>query len=161
MKNHNKTSCTIYLLSGYCPLFKAYLITDEEMKNPKFIRDVRSFAYVLGFLPSEWKNYLVEEYMAFSGVIVDKKTGQNVDLNMDVFEIDDDIHFEGSSKSISTANDTITGYFKRVCCTPCSNRPHVRCEARERFRVFATILRARNPGAAIRWGVANDNNSTK
>ncbi len=163
-KNHNnKNYCTACMLSGYCPLFRAYRISDEEMNSPDFVRDVRLFAYILGLLPSAWKDYLAEEYMAFPGVIVDKKTGRHVDLDMDVFEIDDDIHFEGSSESISTKGKNITDWFGRVCCTPCPDDvTRIRKESRERFKVFATILRARNPGAAVFWGMkgkaANDNN---
>jgi hypothetical protein len=37
--------------------------------------------------------------------------------------------------------------------------PHVRCEAWERVRILASILRARDPDAARMWGLraANDN----
>jgi hypothetical protein len=158
-------SCRDCLAEGICPLLFARLVSDKELGNPKFIRDVRNFAYLVGKLPSEWKEYLNDEYAAFRGIIIDK-CGCVVELDLEIFEVDDDTIFmpseeDESASNVTLQNNRFTNWFEEWCCTPCPEdvKPTVRKESRERVRVLATILRCRNEGASLLWGKepANDN----
>ena len=128
---------------GYCRYKETTLVTDQELSNSAFLRDVRKFANHLDMASSSWREFLADLYCQYPGCIVDA-SGQEVFLDMDVFE-----------------ERYIREWFRDWACTPPkeSTNPRLRVEARERIRVLATILRASFPKQAMLWGVipANDN----
>jgi len=127
----------------YCRNIKTRLVSDDEISNPEFIRDVRNFAYSLGVSSYYWRDYLNNLYRDYKGWI-ERSDGQDVFLNMRVFEF-----------------DTHRLWFRDFCCKPTRAhiRPYVRKEARGRAKILATILRATFPKKTMMWGVraANDN----
>ena len=135
--------CPACLLSGYCRRFNVRIVSDMELDNPEFIRDVRRAALEQGKTCDEWLEHMTNLYRDYPGRIVDSG-GAEVWLDMSDFE-----------------RSKIRYWFRDFCCTPCPTdvSPRVRREARERVRVLATILRAADPVAAQLWGVraANDN----
>lgn len=163
--NNYKYECRCKI-DGFCPLLFTRLVSDKELANPKFIRDVRNFIYSLGLSPKECKQYLTDEYAAFRGVIIDR-CGCVIQLDLEIFEVDEDTLFKPSEEKdsaheVTLQNNRYTNWFEEWCCTPCPEdvEPRVHKEARERVRVLATILRSRNEGASLRWGKeppANDN----
>jgi len=136
--------CSKCIAVGYCIRVTAKLVSDRELDNPAFIRDLRSYTSNLPVTYRQWRDYIVNEYRDYGGWIAGHYGGETF-LDMDVFE---------------TPN--IDYWFRSFCCTPCADdtTPRLRNEVRERVRVLATILRARNPQVAMLWGrmdAANDN----
>jgi hypothetical protein len=126
---------------GYCRKLNAHLVSDAELANPEFIRDVRTAADELCITRDQWRDHLSNLYRDYRGRILDRE-GNEVFLDMEVFE------------------KASPYWFRDFCITPRPGvRPRVRQAARERVRVMATILRAVFPDAAQFWGVcpANDN----
>lgn len=127
----------------HCRNIKAPLVSDSELNNPEFIRDVRNFAYSLNISSYHWREHLNNLYRDYKGWIVGYD-GKEAFLNMCIFE-----------------NERHRNWFRDFCCTPTRDRvrPYVRKEARGRAKILATILRATYPQSAMMWGVrpANDN----
>ena len=107
--------------------------------------------------PAEWLDYVLELLALLDGCIVDGR-GQPAYLSTEIFlptdqEIDDGVG--------AVIEYRMRNWFEETFATPVpeSVTPHVRIEAKERFRIVATILRARFPAQAAMWGVraANDN----
>ena len=127
----------------YCRNIKSQLVSDSELSDPEFIRDVRNFAHSLNISSYHWREYLNNLYRDYKGWI-EGPDGSEIFLNMRVFE------FEHARL-----------WFRQFCCTPTRDhiKPYVRREARGRAKIVATILRASFPDAAMMWGkrAANDN----
>ena len=133
--------CSCCVTLGYCRKLKSWIVTDEELNNPEFLRDVRITAGELGKTRDEWIEYLSNLYRDYPGRILDAQ-GEEVFLNMELLE------------------EASPYWFRDTCKAPLLRvTPRLRIEARERFRVMATILRACFPDKAQFWGVrpANDN----
>ena len=140
------------------------LVDDRELDNPAFLRDFKNFAAGLSLSPGRWVDYLSNEYMHFPGTIIHQ--GKQVSLDLEVFEVPEDDLFNTNDNPVTdhdaeVIHERLRNWFKEFC-RPCPAHvtPHVRKEARERVRVMATILRARNPKAAMLWGrmdAVNDN----
>lgn len=147
---------------GVCPVQRcagraSRLVSDTEINNSEFVRDVRNFAARLGVRPAEWLDRILELFAQFDGCIVNA-AHQPAHLTTDILlptdeEIDDD---KGA-----VIESRIRNWLEETFATPVPENvdPHVRVEARERFRIVASILRARFPSHAIGWGLrgANDN----
>lgn len=134
--------CGACIALGYCCQLRAKLVSDDELNNPEFIRDLRAWTYQLDIGPDHWLDYLSDQYRDYAGTVVDD--GEPVFLDLEELERPD-----------------IKYWFRDFCCTPCSPevKPRVRREARERVRVLATILRAVFPGHANSWGLRGDNDN--
>jgi len=130
----------------FCRNIKTRLVSDSELSNPEFIRDVRDFARSLGVSSYHWRDFLNNLYRDYQGWIP-RSDGREVFLNMRVFEF-----------------DNARNWFRDFCCRPTKNHvtPYVRREARGRAKILATILRAAYPEAAIMWGIraVNDNKAS-
>lgn len=135
--------CLYCLSNGYCRKLITPLVTDAELADPEFIRDLRNFASRLPLSYCDWLDGLSDLYKDYPGWIMGPDD-KEVMLDMEQFE-----------------QPNIQYWFRDFCCTPCPPNvtPRVRKEARERVRVLATILRARFHGDALMWGLraANDN----
>lgn len=126
---------------GYCRRVRVAIVTDRELSNGAFVFDVRSYAYSLRISHHRWHDAIIDLYRDFTGTFINEQ-GAPVDLNTEVFEC-----------------PSVAFWFRDNFCAPANANGHVRCEARERFRVAASILRAASPAQAAMWGVraANDN----
>lgn len=142
----NFSFCSACLTLGYCKKRLSRVVTDNEIKNAEFVRDVRSFAFRLGVHPTSWPDFIMDLYRSFPGRIVDSS---NREVFLETDEMLDD--------------PAIVGWFKDWACTAPSRTGalRVRKQAYERVRIVATILRAQHPGPAQFWGIrskaANDN----
>ena len=138
--------CTSCICLGYCIKRKSRLVSDREM-TPHFVRDLRMYAHSLSIPYTAWRDYITDEYRDYEGWVA-TPSGKETSLDMEVFE-----------------TDSIQYWFRDFCCTPCPDDivPYVKDSAPERVRILATILRARNPKAALMWGIraANDNDKDK
>lgn len=141
----NRALCFNCISQGYCKNEVARLVTDAEIANQHWVRDIRLFAATFSIQPCDWAEYLTNLYRDYLGWIIDP-TGSETFLNLDPL-------FEQNARF----------FFRDFCRAP---NPKANCFVRpqswERVRVLATILRARFPAEAQMWGVraANDNYKT-
>lgn len=128
---------------GYCRKSVVQIVSDKQIANPEYIRDLRAFTAKLDIEADRWRCYLVDCYRDFSGWIAG----------------------EGGAEVFLDTSELERPHIREWCrdwlCKPCSPdvTPRVRAEARERIRVVATILTATYPAKAQFWGMrgANDN----
>jgi hypothetical protein len=113
------------------------VVTDDELDNSEFVRDVRALAFSLDIAPYAWLDYADVLLQGYRGWISDR-SGEEVFLDMEEFD-----------------RAAIEDWFERFCCTPCPPEvtPRVQGRSRERVRIVATILRAHFPVQAMLWGV--------
>jgi len=135
--------CPFCLGHGYCRKLTTDMVTDAELADPGFIRDLRNFAFGLPLSCYDWLDGLNDLYRDYPGRIIGPDGGE-VLLDMEQFE-----------------RPNICYWFREFCCTPCPPdiTPRVRKEARNRVRVLATILRACFPADAQFWGLRADNDN--
>ena len=155
------TPCYIYE-----PNQSVLIVTNEELQNSLFINDVLNYAQDLRIAAEDWREYLTSEYARLNVCIIDAN-GDEVFLDMEVFEIDDELLFAANDnkeidEQIRKADKAITNWFENWLCNPTPKfANHLTTLDKERLRVVATILRTANPHAAIMWGIqgkaANDN----
>lgn len=161
------TPCKTYFTLGYDPQQNVSIVTDEELANPFFINDVLNYAQELRIRPCHWRDYLTDSYANFEGRIIDA-SGEEVFLDMDVFEIEEDILFandnDDGNKDVTAAHDAIRDWFDYWLCKPMPRfSGNLSKLDKERLRVVGAILRATHPNEATLWGLqskaANDNKS--
>lgn len=122
---------------GFCGRLTSNVVMRKELTG-NFIGDVRRFMAALDISRDAWVPHLIAGYRDYPGRI---------------------IHPNGCELRLNT--HLLTGrsvrYWYRDLCEPIPDgvTPHVRIEARARFIVLATILRAMHPVAAIGWGTKN------
>lgn len=135
--------CNGCLSQGYCQSLRTRIVTDAELANPEFIRDVRTHARGLKLTRDRWLSWLEDAYRDYPGVMIgDDK--EDAPLDLGVFDT-------------ASIRYWFRDFIERE--TPADIRPRLRTEARERVRVFATLLRVMNPRAASLWGVRAANDS--
>lgn len=133
--------------------------SNAELDSPLIVRDVRTTAYAAAraynLTPSCYLNFLADQCRDFKGIFVDQfgfETYPNIER---VFEASEKALFS-SGGDAEKHIESVRKWFKEWCCSPPSpsykRQPHVKCEARERVRVVATILRASFPEIARSWG---------
>jgi len=158
----NKNNCIRCVLAGYCLNLKSKAVTMEELKNPYFLYDFLKFGHSLGLEDAEWKPFLNESLLKYSGDIVDE-SGKAVFVDTEVFEIGEDTLFTGSKEDVSRAFERIRDFFSYWFGQERELREkvHFRGNTGEKLLVVASILRAQNPHEASFWGLegkaANDN----
>ncbi|MGJ8628780.1 MAG: hypothetical protein ACSHXB_17600 [Sulfitobacter sp.] len=134
-------------MNGFCRRLRAVIVTDRELDNSDFLRDVRNFAVSLNIKPWAWLKFLDRFYLRWYGWVSDEK-GREIFFDLGEFE-----------------RDHIEDWFERFCCTPCPENitPRIQARTRKRVRIVATLLRAKYPDAALMWGVraANDNGAPR
>ena len=135
--------CVQCLGLNYCRQLASLIVSDAELRNPEFVRDVRTHASRMALTRDGWLPWLENAYRDYPGMIVDA-SGDPVPLDLSVFET-------------ASIRDWFRDFAVRE--TPAHVRPRLRVEARERVLVLATLLRAIDPKAASSWGIraANDN----
>ena len=135
--------CGYCYSADFCRNLTVRLVTDAELDNTDFHRDLRNHAYRLHLSPDRWATFLIDTYRDYPGTVRDGD-GAAVDLNLKEFD-----------------DPNLRYWFRDTICTPLPAEvtPRVRCEARERFRILATLLKAIDPVAASLWGVRGANDS--
>lgn len=138
--------CVPCRLLGYCQRIKTPHVTDDELANPEFVRDLRATAYDEGVSDSEWHDHVTDLYRDMRGWVVDEESAHENEVLLDMRNFD---------------IPSIREWFRDWCCEPCPPEvtPRVRPEAKERVRVLATILRGTYPVRASLWGVRPANNN--
>lgn len=136
--------CVQCMTLGYCRRLQSRVVSDAELGNTAFIRDLRAYAFGMKVSRDRWVEVLANIYRDYPGRIVDE-AGAEVMLDLEVFD------FPG-----------IRDWLRDFACTPCPAgvAPRVRIEAWERVRVMASILRAHAPEKASQWGVVPANDHT-
>ncbi len=119
---------------GFTPKIKTTIVEDADLSDALLVFHVRHFLNAQNIGCSAMADWLVDLYRDYKGIIVDAH-GQEIFLNTEVlFEIGHE------------------WYRDLMKVPPLSNRLHVRREARQRWRVMLTILRACFPEEAQKWG---------
>lgn len=140
------TFCVQCHLEQYCKRLVTPVFTDDEIKRPFFLADMKTFLVVYSFehhlLPSEWHDHMVGLYRDYRGWIKGEG-GQEIFLDLSVFEL---LHIR----------EWFRDYIQIV---PNGVETRLRGESKERVRILATIIRTHYPVEASLWGIrpANDN----
>lgn len=133
-------------LLGYCRNRQIKLVPTARLEDAEYIRDLKSFTCSLGVSDADWQEHINDLYRDMSGWIIGHN-GTEVFLNMEEFE-----------------RPSIREWF-RDFAQPCPPHvmPRVRCEAKERVRILATVLSAHFPVQSVLWGIrpANDNHAPR
>ncbi len=122
-------------------------ITQLELSNPEFIRDLRNYTAflgkALGLTPWCWRDWMIDLYRDLDPVIIDEN-GTEVFLDFECFEGTDEFDDEP---------DTIAYWFRDFCRrVPQHIKPRVRAEARPRIVTMGTLLSVYDPKEAQHWG---------
>lgn len=128
---------------GCCIRRNAKLVSNKEMDNPEFIRDVRTYLSQLPVSTWSMRDYLIDAYRDYPGEVIHPLTGQAVYLDLEEFVECD-----------------LRDWFRDLCKPIEPGRvPYIQNKTRDRFRTVATILRAADPVGTMMWGkrAANDN----
>lgn len=138
----NYQLCPACMSRGFCRNKSVTVVGDDQLSDPDYLRDFKEFVRYLGVSDCRWHEHLSNLYRDYSGRVVGPD-GKEVFLDMEEFE-----------------RPNIREWF-RDFLKPLKEgaRPRVREEARERVRIFTTVVSAHYPFDAMLWGVrvANDN----
>ena len=128
--------CCHCLHLGYCRKRKSLIVTDRELENPEFLRDVRTTAASLDILPSEWLEQLYDWLRDYPGRIVNGAWQE--------------MYIRTEELEAPFFREWMRNFLRPV---PANVKPRLRMSARERVRVVASILRATFPKEAMKWGL--------
>ncbi len=117
-------------------------VSDAELDDPNFIRDVREYLSYMGISSHKWGDVLLDAYCKLPNRILHEVTGKPVYL--DTRDLED-----------STQREWFRDLMEPI---PNDHAPYNCAKPPERFRFVATILRALDPNGAAMWHKpANDN----
>lgn len=115
------------------------IVTDEEIANPIFIRDARTFMASMRIERRRLLDWFMDGYSRSHVLLVDAQ-GNKATIDFDELDI------EG-----------VVDWFKDWCTKPQpATRLHVRKEAVERVRVMTTLLKIRFPKETLLWGLDDE-----
>ena len=77
--------CPECFLAAYCRRLASRLVSDAELANPDFVRDVRAYAAGLKGGADRWAGSLIDAYCDYPGTIVDAD-GREAVLDLSVFD---------------------------------------------------------------------------
>jgi hypothetical protein len=142
--------CTKCLRLGFCRRRIVRVVSDAELAQAAFIEDARvTIGERLRSSPDGVENidYIANLYRDFRGRVIGPD--------------DDEVFLDTELLEGETAKDWLREFVRER--GPRQRAAYVRDEARERFRVVATIIRAAFPDDAMMWGVraANENRQIK
>ncbi len=131
------------------------VVTNEELRNWRFLRDVRNYAASLRWEAGAALDNLFTEV----ALQIDKCTDSNgIVQELDLTALEAEVYDEYNDKLAEELEAAFAERFRLwwrdTFSEPClpTLRPYVRLQARERWRVVATILRAMAGDAAAKWG---------
>ena len=76
--------CLQCISLGYCQRLRSWLVTDKEIENPEFIRDIRMAANDEGISADSWLDHINRLYRDYRGWIT-VIGGGRIFLDMDEF----------------------------------------------------------------------------
>jgi len=134
--------CSSCFLVGFCELNKVYIVNDAEINEPNLVKAVRNFLSENTVKPSQLIDWVFDLYRDLNANIVDQN-GEQIFLELDALEYSDDL----MDTSLATQEKERLRDWCRTMTTPVAVNatPYVRAEAKERFRLLATIIIAANP----------------
>lgn len=148
-------TCPVCQMAGQCKKRISRVVSDAELRDPQFVRAVRTAAHDQSIASRVWVDTLYDWLRDYAGCFVDTR-GQLAELDMSHLE-----YADGEEKDEAP----YARWYQDFCNTPCPPdvTPFVRKEAWERVRIIATLLRATYPVRASTWGKApaNDNRPPK
>lgn len=122
------------------------LVNDHEIADTNFVRAIREFVGAMPISPTEWIETPHDLYRDLEACIVDDQD-RCVELDMTPLDIDPG---EADSFVACPRQETLRDWYRGLCRPIRANaKPYVRSEARERFRLLATLIIAWNP--QINW----------
>jgi hypothetical protein len=121
-------------VKAQCQKLNVQIVSLADVADPAFVYDVRDFCWRLGISRDAWLDRLADWLRDFNGQFVDE-AGQPFEINLDAFD-----------------GPNVRYYFRDNGCTRPNPNGYVHPIATERFRVVATILKARFPAVASTWG---------
>lgn len=127
-------ACSECEIKGYCKEIKVEIVSLSDMQNPQYVYDVRDFCWRLGISRDAWLDRLAGWLRDFDGHFVDQ-TGRSLEIDLEAFD-----------------TPSIRYYFRDNACTRPNPNGYVHPMAVDRFRVMATIVKARFPVVASTWG---------
>lgn len=140
---------------------KSRLVTNREMDNSAWVYDFLTFVRVLcvreNVTPTMFISFIADQYRDLECSIVDEQ-GNEIFLDFSAFEVPEETLLANDDRA-ERAIERLREWIEDRFYAPCTPRPHIRKEARERVQVIATIIRAAYPYEALMWGrrPANDN----
>lgn len=151
----HKPYCPLCFFVGFCRLRQVPIVSDTEIDSPDLIRAVRNHCAALEVPASRMLDYLVDLYRDLDAEIIDE-TRMPIFLDLSPLETDPE---DADILVHCPRGERIRDWF-RTMTTPVPEdvTPYVRGEAKERFRILATLIIAANP--QINWPrilPANDN----
>lgn len=131
------------------------IVNDAEIANPDMVRSIRNFCAAIDVPAGQMLDYLADTYRDLGADVIGDH-GLPIFLDLTPLETDpDDLDLLVHCKRAERIRDWF-----RTMTTPVPEHvtPYVRGEAKERFRILATIIIASNPDIAWpRILPANDN----
>lgn len=159
--------CADCILTGYCQKQVAYEVTDKEM-TPQFVQDGRNLAVEItkeeGLTAGYWPHSLHNKYAAYPGRILNRRTGLEAKLDLEVLfrpkhvspEQWEDWYNLDSMVPENVELDYRTWYRDNLM-VPCGPNPHTHYV--DRLRAVFTLLRAVYPERARHWGLRPQNDN--
>lgn len=140
---------------GHCLQKTVPIVNDVEIGDPEFVRVARNFLASLPVTDSEWLEHAHNLNRDLTITIIEGANWR-IDLDMSPLEIDYD---DEDLIEACPAEKRLRLWFRDIIKpVPADTNPRVRLEAKERFRILATLIIAHNP--QIDWPrtvPANDN----
>jgi len=135
---------------GYCKNIVTPLVTDQELQNPEFVRDVRNFAANLNISSHRFADTLIDMFRDYRGWVSRDGKAWEVRTRL-LYDLDTD---EQINPQDIKRHETKREVWFRSFASPVPQhiRPYIRVEARDRARVVSTILRTRFSDRARQWG---------
>lgn len=150
-----KSTCQPCFLRGFCQRRCVPIVNDAETCNPELVRAVRNFCAELNVPAGQMLDYLADRYRDLNAEITDAQ-GKAIFLDFSPLETDPD---DADILVHCPRGERLRDWFRTMTTAVLDNvTPYIRGEAKERFRILATIIIAANPD--INWPrilPANDN----
>lgn len=150
-----KSTCQPCFLNGFCQRRSVPIVDDVEIGNPELVRAVRNFCAELNVPAGQMLDYLADRYRDLDAEIINAH-GSAIFLDFSPLETDPD---DADILVHCPRGERLRDWFRTMTTTvPDNVTPYIRGEAKERFRVLATIIIAANPD--VDWPriiPANDN----
>ena len=142
-------------LIGFCQRRCVPIVNDAETRNPDLVRAVRNFCASLNVPAGQMLDYLADTYRDLDAEIT-VAHGKAIFLDFSPLETDPD---DADILVNCPRGERLRDWFRTMTTpVPESVTPYIRAEAKERFRILATIIIAANP--QLNWPrtlPANDN----
>lgn len=131
------------------------IVTDEDLQNWRFVRDVRNYAASLDWdAGAALGNLFTEMARRIDECVDNEGIVQELDISALEAEVVDEYDDEAAEELEDAFAERFRLWWRDTFSEPCppTHRPYARKEAWERWRAVATILRTMAGGAGKTWG---------